>query len=136
MSNVRVSLGVTLLLGLTLSALLMLMATAPAQAQTCQTEIDELKSLTAEATFLGKNAEKAQAAQANLLLKLDEANAKFEKVKYQDAIDKLTDFQNTVIALDAGSKIDSGDASILITGAEEAKGCVRGLQAQTPTATA
>ena len=133
MSNVRVGLGVTLLLGLTLSALLMLMATAPAQAQTCQTEIDELKSLTAEATFLGKNAEKAQ---ANLLLKLDEANAKFEKVKYQDAIDKLTDFQNTVIALDAGSKIDSGDASILITGAEEAKGCVRGLQAQTPTATA
>jgi hypothetical protein len=41
-SNVRVGLGVTLLLGLTLSALLMLMATAPAQAQTCQTEIDKL----------------------------------------------------------------------------------------------
>jgi hypothetical protein len=132
-SNVRASIGVSALIGLTLSALLMLMATAPAQAQTCQTKIDELKSLTAEAKFLGTNDEKAEKAKANLLLKLDEANAKLEKVKYQDAIDKLTDFQNTVIALDAGSKIDSGDASILIAGAEEAKGCVRGLQAQTAT---
>ena len=53
MSNVRVGLGVTLLLGLTLSALLMLMATAPAQAQTCQTEIDELVTATEGATFTG-----------------------------------------------------------------------------------
>lgn len=137
-SNVRASIGGSSLIGLTLSVLLMLMATAPAQARTltdCQAEITQLKSLTENATFLGKNAAKTE---EGLLLKLDNARAKLDEGKYQDAIDKLTDFKNTVIALDAGGKIDPDNptnASVLIAEADEAIACVQGLiDAQAPTA--
>jgi hypothetical protein len=94
---------------------------------------NQLKSLTDDATFLGK---KATTAEANLLFKLDEANDKLVEGKYQDAIDKLTDFQNTVIALDEGDKIDPDDASELIAAAEEAKDCVDGLRLQAQATTA
>jgi hypothetical protein len=137
-SNVRASIGVSVLIGLTLSALLMLMATAPAQAQTleegCQAEITALRSETDNATtFLGKNAAKNE---EGLLLKLDNANAKLGEGKYEDAIQKLTDFKNTVSALNAGGKIDPDDASDLIVGADAAIDCVVRLQAQAPMATA
>jgi hypothetical protein len=136
-SNVRVSVGVSALIGLTLSVLLMLMATAPAQAQTvedvnkCQAEIAALWLETKNVPFLGKNAAKANEA---LLLKLDNAAAKLGEGKYLDAIDKLMDFKNTVSALGAG-KINPDDASKLIAGADEAIICVSDLQEQTPTAT-
>src|SRR5919112_3799090 len=137
-SNVRASIGVSALIGLTLSVLLMLMATAPAQAQAltdCEAEITQLKSLTENATFLGKNAAKTE---EGLLLKLDNASAKLDEGKYQDAIDKLTDFKNTVIALDAGGKIDPDNdinASDLEAGADKAISCVQSLiDAQAPTA--
>jgi hypothetical protein len=136
-SNVRANIGVGLLLGLTLS-LLMWVSASPAQAETvtdCQAEITDLKSLTISATFLGKNAAKAE---DGLLLKLDAASAKLDEGKYQDAIDKLTDFKNTVIALDAGGKIDPDNdinASDLEAGADEAISCVQSLiDAQAPTA--
>jgi hypothetical protein len=134
-SNVRSGIGVGLFVGLTLSVLLMLMATAPAQAQTleeCQEEIAALRLETENATiFLGKNPAKDEAGQ---LLKLDNANAKLVEGKYADASQKLTDFGNTVIALDAGGKVDPVDASELIAGANEAIACVEGLGAQAPTA--
>jgi hypothetical protein len=136
-SNVRASIGVSVLIGLTLSVLLMLMATAPAQAQTlteCQAKIADLRLETDNATFLGKNPAKAE---EGLLLKLDNANEKLViEGKYQDAIDKLTDFKNTVIALNEGGKVDPDDATELIAGADEAITCVDGLrlQAQAPTA--
>jgi len=133
-SNVRSGIGVALFVGLTLSVLLMLMATAPAQAQTleeCQ-EIAALRLETENATiFLGKNAAKDE---AGLLLKLDNANAKLVEGKYADASQKLTDFRNTVIALDAGGKVDPVDASELIAGANEAIAYVEGLGAQALTA--
>jgi hypothetical protein len=44
--------------------------------------------------------------------------------------------EDFVAAMAAGRKIASGDASKLIAGADEAKACVRDLQAQTPTTTA
>ena len=135
MSNVRATLGISVFLGLTLSVLLMLMATAPAQAQTlgeCQAEIAALRLETENATtFLGKNAAKDE---AGLLLKLDNANAKLVEGKYADAGQKLTDFRSSVIALDAGGKVDPVDASELIAGANEAIVCVEGLGAQAPTA--
>ena len=125
MSNVRSGIGVGLFVGLTLSVILMLMATAPAQAQTleeCQ-EIAALRLETENATiFLGKNDAKDE---AGLLLKLD---------KYADASQKLTDFRNTVIALDVGGKVDPVDASELIAGANEAIAYVEGLGAQALTA--
>jgi hypothetical protein len=136
-SNVRASIGVGLLLGFTLS-LLMWVSASPAQAETvtdCQAEITDLKSLTVSATFLGKNVAKTE---EGLLLKLDAPSAKLDEGKYQDAIDKLTDFQNTVIALDAGGKIDPDNdinASDLEAGADEAISCVQGLiDVQAPTA--
>ena len=136
-SNVRASIGVGLLLGLTLS-LFMWVSASPAQAATvtdCQAEITDLKSLTVSATFLGKNATKAE---DGLLLKLDAASAKVDEGKYQDAIDKLADFKNTVIALDAGGKIDPDNdinASDLEAGADKAIACVQELiDAQAPTA--
>jgi hypothetical protein len=134
-SNARVGIGVSALIGLTLSVLLMLMASAPAQAETtvadCQQQITNLKSLTDNVDFLGK---KAADTKANLFSKLDEANAKLVDSKYEDAIQKLTDFKNTVIALGAG-KINPDDASNLITEADRAIVCVSALQEQTPTAT-
>src|SRR5919112_6255369 len=96
-SNVRASIGVGLLLGLTLS-LLMWVSASPAQAETltdCQAKIAALRLETDNATtFLGKNAAKDE---AGLLLKLDNANEKLGEGKYLDAIDKLTDFKNAVI---------------------------------------
>jgi len=116
----------------------MWVSASPAQAETvtdCQAEITDLKSLTISATFFGKNAAKAE---DGLLLKLDAASAKLDEGKYQDAIDKLTDFKNTVIALDAGGKIDPDNdinASDLEAGADEAISCVQSLiDAQAPTA--
>jgi hypothetical protein len=139
-SNVRASIGVSILIGLTLSVLLMLMATVPAQAETleeCQAKISSLRSETENATtflVLGKNAAKAE---EGLLLKLDDANAKLSiEGKYADASQKLTDFRNTVIALEEGGKVDPVDASELIAGANEAIVCVEGLGAQAPTVTA
>jgi hypothetical protein len=128
-SNVRAKIGVGVLLGLSLSAL---MATAPAQAvDECQDEIAALRSETENAAFLGKNADKAE---EGLLLKLDNAAAKLGEGKYLDAIQKLRDFQSTVTALDAGDKIDPDDASVLLAGAEKAIDCVERLRAQAPTA--
>jgi hypothetical protein len=134
-SNVRASIGLGLLLGLTLS-LLMWVSASPAQAETtvdeCQAKIAALRLETENATtFLGKNAAKDE---AGLLLKLDNANAKLVDGKYADASEKLTDFRNTVIALDAGGKVDPVDASELIAGANEAITCVDGLGAQALTA--
>ena len=82
-------------------------------------------------TFLGKNAVKDE---AGLLLKVDNANAKLVEGKYADAGQKLTDFRSSVIALDAGGKVDPVEASELIAGANEAIVCVEGLGAQAPIA--
>jgi hypothetical protein len=135
-SNVRASIGVGLLLGLTLSLLMWGLSASPAQAETvtdCQAKIAALKFETENATtFLGKNAAKDE---AGLLLKLDNANAKLVEGKDLDAIQKLTDFKNAVIALEAGGKIDSVDAAELIAGADEAIACITPpLETQTPTA--
>jgi hypothetical protein len=128
-SNVRVGLGVTLLLGLTLSALLMLIATAPAQAQTCQTEITELRDATVAAeTFTNKK------DQAGLVGKLDSANAKLTEGKTADALKNLNSFREKVITLDAQDKLGEDEAKRLVSGADDAIACITALDTQTPTA--
>jgi hypothetical protein len=113
----------------------MWVSASPAQAETltdCQAKIAALRLETDNATtFLGKNAAKDE---AGLLLKLDNANAKLVEGKDLDAIQKLTDFKNAVIALEAGGKIDSVDAAELLAGADDAIACITALQTQTPTA--
>ena len=133
MSNVRASLGVGLLLALTLS-LLMWVSASPAQAETvadCQARIATLKIQTQQATFFGQNAEKNR---AGLFNKLTNASDKLDAGKNQDAIQKLTDFKTTVNSLAGGGKIAPGDAQTLVSGADDAMTCITALQTQTPIA--
>ena len=132
MSNMRASIGVGLLLGFTLS-LLMWVSASPAQAQTavCQVKVNDLKLATQNATFIGQNAEKNQ---AGLLTKLDNASAKLAEGKNADAIQKLTNFRDTVAALNTQGKINPDDANTLISGANDAIACIAAPETQTPTA--
>jgi hypothetical protein len=133
-SNVRASIGVGLLLGLTLSLLMWGLSASPAQAETvgeCQAKIDVLRGQTENATFLGQNAEKNR---LGLVTKLDNASSKLAEGKNADAIQKLTNFRDTVAALNTQGKIDPEDANTLILGANDAIACITALQTQTPTA--
>lgn len=134
MSNVRASIGVGLLLGLTLSLLMWGLSASPAQAETtgaCQAEIAEVRGQTENATFLGKNAAQTE---EGLLLKLDNASAKLAEGKNADAIQKLTNFRDTVAALNTQGKINPDDANTLIGGANDAIACIGTPETQTPTA--
>ena len=132
MSNVRASMGVGLLLGLTLS-LLMWVSASPAQAETvtdCQAKIAALESQTQSATFIGQNAAKNE---AGLLAKLDDASEKLAEGKNADAIQKLTDFKTTVNSLAGGGKIAPADAQRLVSGADDAIACITAVDTQTST---
>ena len=132
-SNVRARIEVGLLLGLTLS-LLMWVSASPAQAETvtdCQAKIDVLRGQTENATFIGQNAAKNE---AGLLAKLDNASDKLAEGKNADAIQKLTNFRDTVAALNAQGKINPDDANTLIIGANDAIACITAVDTQTPTA--
>jgi hypothetical protein len=133
-SNVRASIGVGLLLGLTLSLLMWGLSASPAQADIvseCQANIDALKGQTENATFIGQNAEKNESA---LVTKLKNASAKLAEGKNADAIQKLTNFRDTVAALNTQGKINPDDANTLIGGANNAIACITAPETQTPTA--
>ena len=134
-SNVRASMGVGLfLLGIALSLLMWGLSASPAQAETltdCQAKIGVLRGQTVNATFFGQNAEKNR---TGLVTKLDNASAKLAEGKNADAIQKLTNFRDTVASLNAQGKIAPEDANTLISGANDAIACVAALQMQTPTA--
>ena len=133
-SNVRASIGVGLLLGLTLSLLMWGLSASPAQADPvtdCQATIDVLREQTQNATFIGQNAEKNE---TGLVTKLDNASVKLAEGKNADAIQKLTDFRDTVAALNTQGKINPDDANTLINGANDAIACIGTPETQTPTA--
>ena len=131
MSNVRASIGVGLLLGLTL-LLLMWVSASPAQAETvdeCQDKIAELRDATAGAqTFTNEK------DQTGLLGKLDSASAKLSQGKTEDALRNVIGFREKVSTLAAQGKLDQAEADTLIAGANEAIACVEGLQVQAPAA--
>src|ERR671914_509478 len=119
-SNVRATVGVGFLLGLTLSLLMWGISASPAKAETvtdCQAKIDVLRGQTQNATFFGQYAEKNR---TGLVTKLDNASAKLAEGKNADAIQKLTNFRDTVAALNAQGKINPDDANTLISGANDA----------------
>ena len=128
MVNVRSRISVGILLMLALSTLLLFWSALTASAQTvdgqCQVEIANLRTATADATFIGKNAEKDE---AGLIGKLDSASAKLGEGKNADAIQSLNDFRDKVIMLNAQGKIDPEDAAALIAGADDAIACINGL---------
>ena len=135
MSKVRTGVGMSILLGLVLSALLWV-AAQPAHAQTvdeCQADIAALKVETQNATFMGQNAAKDQ---AGLIGKLDSASAKLDQGKLQDALANLQSFRAKVVALDQQGKIAHEDALTLIAGADEAIACVQSLIDAQATSTA
>ena len=127
MSTVRTGVGVGILLGIVLSALLWV-AAQPAHAQSvdeCQADIAALRAQTlSSTTFAGQNAAKDQ---AGLVGKLDSASAKLSQGKFQDALANLQSFRAKVVALEQQGKISPQDASALIAGADEAIACVQGL---------
>jgi hypothetical protein len=135
MSKVRTGVGMSILLGLVLSALLWV-AAQPAHAQTvdeCQADIAALKVETQNATFIGQNAAKDQ---AGLIGKLDSASAKVSQGKFADALANLQSFRAKVVALDQQGKIAHEDALTLIAGADEAIACVQSLIDAQATSTA
>ena len=128
MVNVRSRISVGILLMLALSTLLLFWSALTASAQTvddCQLKIANLRTATADATFIGKNAEKDE---AGLLGKLDSASAKLGEGKNADAIQSLNDFRDKVIMLNEQGKIDPDDAAALIAGADDAIACINGLE--------
>jgi Resolvase, N terminal domain len=90
-----------------------------------------LRELTDKATFLGQNAVKNE---TGLLTKLENASAKLVEGKNADAIQKITNFRDTVAALNSQGKINPDDASTLINGANDAIACIGTPETQTPTA--
>jgi hypothetical protein len=121
------------LAGLALSVLVVLMATAPAQAQTvdeCQAEIAQARALLTDPT----NPDYVDSFATGLVGKLDSASAKLSQGKTQDALNNLTSVREKVGTLVAQGKLDAADAEFLLAEVNEAIACVEGLQAQTPTA--
>ena len=126
MSTRRTGVGIGILLGIVLSALLWV-AAQPAHAQTieeCQADIVELRTQTLSTSFTGQNAAKDQ---AGLVGKLDSASAKLSQGKFQDALANLQSFRTKVVTLEQQGKISPADATALIAGADEAIACVQGL---------
>jgi hypothetical protein len=109
---------------LVIVALSVLTIVVPARAQTaseCQPQITALRRATVSATFTGQNPAKDQ---AGLIGKLDSATTKVEQGKIADAVQALTQFRDKVVTLQAQGKIDSGDAAVLIAGADDAIACL------------
>jgi len=136
-SNVRVGIGVGLLVGLTLSLLLWVTA-SPAQAETvekCQAEIAQVNSLLSDRdnpdyvdSFTNEK------DRTGLIGKLDSASTKLSRGKTDDALVNLTSFRDKVSDLAAQDKLDDADAEVLNREINDAIACVETLQAPAPTA--
>lgn len=129
MPNVRAGVGIGVLLGLTLSALLMLMATAPSQAQTegvCDPE-DRFNVLREDlnpgsVTITGGKADKER---TGLLKLVDDAKGLASIGKTSDAVKKLSDFTVKVDQLEAAGRISADDANLLRRDAQATIGCLQ-----------
>jgi hypothetical protein len=134
-SNVRATMWVSALLGLTLSVVLMWMSAVPAQAQTveevneCQAEIAEVTALLNlgfdDPNYIDFTNEKDR---TGLIAKLESAGEKLERGKYGDALGNLTSVSEKVNTLVAQGKLDQADANdILLPEINDAIACVQGL---------
>ena len=124
-------LGVLLLAGVGVTS------AGAATADDCQAKINALVTQTESAQFFGGQAD---ANRADLLGKLNEASTKLAEGKYEDAIQKLTDFRTSVVQLGSAAKpkIDTEEAAALIAGADDAIACIQSLlpaptTSETPT---
>ena len=124
MRIVPIVIGYAGLLGCSDSPMMPTQVVSPIVAE-CDAGIEAVRHAVNSVTFLSRQPAKDQ---AGLLQKLDAAQAKLEAGKFDDAIQKLTDFKNAVIALrDAAKpKIGPEDAQTLLDAANAAIGCIGG----------
>jgi FIMAH domain len=130
---VRAGVGIGVLLGLTLSALLMLMATAPSQAQTegvCEDQFNALRTHldpnnppnnTEAVPITGGKSDKER---AGLLKLVNDAEALASIGKTSDAVKKLSDFTVKVDQLEAAGRISAESADRLRSDAEATISCL------------
>lgn len=119
-----------LMLGIWVAAFL-LVAAAPARAQStiedCQARIDQVQAdLDAINSAGGIGGNNSGQTYDSLSSKLQAAIAKLGQGKYADAVRKLEDFQNAVIAMrDAAKpKLSAADAGLLLDGVDGAITCI------------
>ena len=121
--------GTKLMLGIWVAALL-LAAAAPAGAQStvdeCKALLGGIQSDLDAITIGGNNPDRTR---TSLSSKLDGASLKLDQGKYADAVTKLEDFQDAVIAMrDAAKpKLSAADAGLLLDGAAQAIACILDL---------
>ena len=129
-SNVRASIGVGLVIGLTLSALLMLMASSPSQAQTdiCKDQFTMLRTDTNTIAITGGKVDKER---AGLLKLVDDAQALASIGKTSDAIKKLSDFTVKVDQLEAAGRISAESAVLLRSDVQATIDCLEDSEAST-----
>lgn len=95
----------------------------------CQAELDALRAAINSATFTGKN---GSADRANLLRKVDAAQAKVADGKNADAVQKLEDIRMTVVALSTPdakgkTKLDAAGAAAILAAVDAAEACIQAL---------
>ena len=117
-------------LAIAVFALSMLLAARPINADitTCHQLIASLRLATQGVTISEKD-------RATLLSKLDGADVKIDQAKFCDALQKLTQFRDTVNSLlnAPKPKISPDDANTLLTGVNDAIACVQDLIANAGT---
>jgi hypothetical protein len=110
-----------------------LLSTVPVATATtvseCRQMIADLSLATQGTEFFGRSAVRDEAA---LLAKLGEATTKLDQAKFPDAIQKLTDYRNKVLALAAQGKINTDStkgttAQDLVDGVDAAMKCIHDL---------
>ncbi len=94
----------------------------------CQNLIGQTTADLAGVTIGGNHPDRTR---DSLQSKLDGASAKLTEGKFQDAIDKLVDFNTAVEKMAAASKpkIGPADAELLVTDANNAVACIQSLLA-------
>jgi hypothetical protein len=134
-SNVRAGIGVGvlgILLGLTLSALLMLMSTAPAPAQTaadCGFQFTALQEDTDAVMITGKDDEKVAKERKGLQNLVADAQYLASIGKTADAVKKLSDYTVKVDQLEAAGRISAESADLLRSDAQATITCLQGSTA-------
>jgi hypothetical protein len=87
----------------------------------CQANLDELRRSTAALTSTSEK------DRAGLVGKLDGAIKALSAGKNADAVQKLNDYVNKVVSLQAQGKISPAEAAPLLSGAEASITCINGI---------
>lgn len=91
---------------------------ASAQVTPCGAQLDQLRAAITTAPSLSDK------TRAGLLDKVAGAQVKLEQGKTADAVQKLTDLKNTVIAQRDAGKISPEDATAILNAADAAIACI------------